>query len=270
MGRAGSLPASGCARCRAGRDHAVDVAVKTAHKFLIWLAVLPLSVLLVRLTGQGAWLLGGLVALIATILYGSDLHAQALQASDAKRGSLRRLALELPRFVLAAVCMAIGLACLGWLGWTVWQPQSLALKQALVLAGMALLMLGGGAALFFEALRGPPPQVRDWFSVRFDEHEVHILARPPGEAPFEGSFAWDAIERVIFKDGGIYRSDVFYVFVRGGERAFAVLTEGEGGSAFCGALCERGHFPPEIFFRAMGSTGGETYVWPPLESDGKS
>lgn len=244
--------------------------MKLAHKFLISLAALPSSLLLVRFTGHGAWLLGGLVALIATILYGSDLHAQALQATDAKRWSMRRFVLELPRFVLTAVCLAIGLACLGWLGWTVWQPQALALKPALLLAGMALLMLGGGAALFLEGLRGPPPQVRDWFSVRFDEHEVHIVARPPGEAPFEGSFAWDAIERVIFEDGGIYRSDVFHVFVRGGERAFAILTEGEGGSEFCGALCERGHFPPEIFFQAMGSTGGETYVWPPLEADRKS
>ncbi|MBX9402876.1 hypothetical protein K4L06_16320 [Lysobacter sp. BMK333-48F3] len=244
--------------------------MKTAHKFLISLAALPLSVLLVRFTGHGAWLLGGVVALIATILYGSDLHAQALRATDAKRWSVRRFVLELPRFVLAAVCMAIGLTCLGWLGWTVWQPQSVALKQALVMAGLALLMLGGGAALFLEGLRGPPPQVRDWFSVRFDEHEVHIVARPPGEAPFEGSFAWDAIERVIFEDGGIYRSDVFHVFVRGGERAFAILTEGEGGSEFCGALCERGHFPPEIFFQAMGSTDGGVYVWPPLEPDGKS
>ncbi|MGO4781023.1 hypothetical protein AB4084_36635, partial [Lysobacter sp. 2RAB21] len=61
-------------------------------------------------------------------------------------------------------------------------------------------------------------------------------------------------------------SDVLFIFTDTAENAFVVLTEGEGGSEFFGALCGRGYFPPEISAQAIRSSDGGCYVWPPLET----
>lgn len=47
-----------------------------------------------------------------------------------------------------------------------------------------------------------------------------------------------------------------------------ILTEALGGTEFFGAFTERGYFPEEKWRKAMGTTGGATYCWPPRPSSG--
>jgi len=74
---------------------------------------------------------------------------------------------------------------------------------------------------------------------------------------------------VCFKDEGLSRSDIVFLTIRGREQPVAVLMEARGGSAFFGALTERGLFPEEVWRKAMGETSGALHCWPkgPLPDD---
>jgi hypothetical protein len=131
---------------------------------------------------------------------------------------------------------------------------------------VCVLAIGSGISMFVQGVRGPPPGVKDWFAVSFDDTDVRIRALPPREPAIDASFPWASIERVIFQDGGIYASDILYIFTGDADDAFVVLTEGEGGSEFFHALLERGYFPADLFVQAIRSSDGGQYVWPPYKS----
>jgi hypothetical protein len=104
-----------------------------------------------------------------------------------------------------------------------------------------------------------------WFFVSFDDEMVNIQAEPPGNEPWTQSFPWSSVIRVCFKDEGAYASDGIYVFTSLRPESFVIPTEASGGSEFFGTLVGRGLFPPELMTKAVTSTDGGFYCWPPLE-----
>jgi hypothetical protein len=108
-----------------------------------------------------------------------------------------------------------------------------------------------------------------WFFVTFDESVVRLRAQPPDGEPWEQSFPWGSITRVCFKDEGLWASDGIYVFTSVRPESFVVPTEASGGSEFLGAIVGRGLFPKDLLAKAVGSTDGGFYCWPPLKEDGR-
>jgi hypothetical protein len=116
---------------------------------------------------------------------------------------------------------------------------------------------------WFES-RKPKPLDR-WFFVSFDDSTVMIRATPPGKVPWEQSFPWSSVIRVCFKDEGLWASDGIYIFTSLRPESFVIPTEASGGSEFFGAIVGRGLFPPEVMAKAVASTDGGLYCWPPIE-----
>jgi len=110
--------------------------------------------------------------------------------------------------------------------------------------------------------RQPRPPA-EWYFVEFDEQRVVLRASPPGQKAWEQSFLWASVIRVCFKDEGPYASDVIYVFTSERTESFVVPTEAKGGGDFFGAIASRGLFPPAIMAKAISSTDGGLYCWPP-------
>jgi hypothetical protein len=66
-----------------------------------------------------------------------------------------------------------------------------------------------------------------------------------------------------FKDEGVSKSDAILLQLREPGRWATVLTEAEGGPALVGELVARGSFPKDLLDKAVGSSSGEMYCWPP-------
>jgi hypothetical protein len=120
---------------------------------------------------------------------------------------------------------------------------------------------------FFDQLRTwwrdrRPIPLEQSLAIEFDDHGARVIVLERMSSDWNQSFSWSDIRRVCFKDGGLYSSDEIYVEVNGRDRPVVVLTEARGGSAFFGALCERGYFPEDVWRRAMGETSGKVYCWP--------
>jgi hypothetical protein len=112
-----------------------------------------------------------------------------------------------------------------------------------------------------------PLSLDKWFFVTYDEFTVSIRATPPGGEAWEQSFLWSTIERVCFKDEGLYQSDGIYVFTSERPESFVIPTEANGGSDFFGELVGLGLFPAEVMAKAVSSTDGGFYCWPAMESN---
>ena len=112
------------------------------------------------------------------------------------------------------------------------------------------------------ASRKPRP-LTQWFHVEFDESQVIMRAAPPGKQSWDQSFPWSSVTRVCFKDEGALASDGIYVFTSLRPESFVVPTEADGGDAFFQALVARGLFPGDPAGKAITSTDGGLYCWPP-------
>ena len=109
---------------------------------------------------------------------------------------------------------------------------------------------------------GRPRPLSELLSVEFDALEIRVRVLARLEENWNQSCEWAKIERVCFRDAGLYSSDELFIEVQGRERPLVVLTEARGGAAFFGALSDRGYFPEAVWRKAMGATGGGTYCWP--------
>jgi len=85
---------------------------------------------------------------------------------------------------------------------------------------------------------------------------------PPGEDSWTDSFSWDSVERVCFKDEGLYSSDLYYVFANGRPESYVLPVEASGGDEFVEKMLGRKLFDEKLFAKAMGETGGAVYCWP--------
>ncbi|MGO4782107.1 hypothetical protein AB4084_42125, partial [Lysobacter sp. 2RAB21] len=74
--------------------------------------------------------------------------------------------------------------------WTLWQGGDIGLKHGLIRLAGAVIAILGGVGMFVQGIRGPPPTVKEWFTVSFDDTQVRIRARPPRESAVDASFAW--------------------------------------------------------------------------------
>lgn len=107
-----------------------------------------------------------------------------------------------------------------------------------------------------------PRPLNELLAVRFDEAGVHVVVLDKLDPEWNQSFLWKDIERVCFKDAGLYASDQILVYLKGREQAAVVLTEARGADDFFGALTAHGYFPEEVWRRAIGETGGALHCWP--------
>jgi hypothetical protein len=85
------------------------------------------------------------------------------------------------------------------------------------------------------------------------------------DADWNQEFKWSDITRVCFKDEGISASDILFLELRGQKKPATVLTEAAGGPAFVAELVSRGLFPRHMLDKAVGSSTGGMYCWPPNE-----
>ena len=125
---------------------------------------------------------------------------------------------------------------------------------------------------FIQKIKGWLKQIKgvplsELLEIRFDEEKIRVIVLGELDDEWNQEFRWDDIRRVCFKDGGIQSSDLLYFIVEGRENAYVVPTEAKGGSEFFGHLTEKTDlFPEKIWRKAMGSSSGGTYCWPPHES----
>lgn len=106
-------------------------------------------------------------------------------------------------------------------------------------------------------------RLSDLLRVEFDDLEVRVKVIERLDPQWNQAFRWSDIKRVCFKDGGMLSSDIIFVSLINPDRVVVVLTEANGGPQFCGALCERGYFPEQVWRRAIAETGGGMHCWPP-------
>jgi hypothetical protein len=114
------------------------------------------------------------------------------------------------------------------------------------------------------AVRGPKA-VWKCLSVEWDDTTVRVRVLQGLDAEWNQEFPWIDITRVCFVDGGILLSDIVLLDIRGREKAATVLTEAQGGAEFLTELVKRGLFPPSVFQKAITSSDGGTYCWPPTQ-----
>ena len=126
-------------------------------------------------------------------------------------------------------------------------------------------MLGLQSIRTWLLSRRPKP-LDELLAVEFDDACVKVLVLDKLDPAWNQEFVWSDITRVCFKDEGLFTSDSIIVQLKGRERPVVVPSEARGGSAFFGALTERGYFPEEVWRRAIGETSGAIHCWPPLES----
>jgi len=103
--------------------------------------------------------------------------------------------------------------------------------------------------------------------VERDNGVIRVLTLPPLDPGFHRQFRWEDITRVCFEDGGISLSDLLFIECRNQEKPAVIFTEAKGAAEFLAELVQRGLFPETIFKKAIGSSGGGMYCWPPKDSE---
>ena len=115
-------------------------------------------------------------------------------------------------------------------------------------------------ASWWEARK--PKSLDRLLAVDFDEVQVRVRVLERLSPDWNQTFQWSEIDRVCFKDAGLYSSDALFIELKGREKPAVVLIEAARGTAFFGALCDRGYFPEKVWRQAMAETGGRVHCWP--------
>lgn len=118
-------------------------------------------------------------------------------------------------------------------------------------------------SIWFKSRR--PIPLNQWFFVSFDDVRVLIRANPPGRESWEQEFPWASVQRICFKDEGLWASDGLYIFTSVRPGSYVIPTEASGGTEFLNELIARNLFPSEIAIKAAGSSDGGYYCWPPID-----
>ena len=115
--------------------------------------------------------------------------------------------------------------------------------------------------------RFSPKPIDQWFYVTTDDTTVSFDVTPPGKEPWKDSFEWESVERICFKDEGLYSSDAYYVITSKRPGSYVVPAEANGGKEFVEKMLDLGKFDEKYFIEAMGSTTGGYYCWPKYKDD---
>lgn len=103
-------------------------------------------------------------------------------------------------------------------------------------------------------------------SVDWDETSVRVRVLSRLDPTWNQDFRWADITRVCLRDRGVFASDILFLEVRGKEKPATIPTEAQRGTEFLAELVGRGLFPKDVFERAISSSSGDIYCWPPNES----
>ena len=104
----------------------------------------------------------------------------------------------------------------------------------------------------------------EWFTVTFDDQQVHLDVRPPGESPWQDAVAWADLIRICFKAEDFLVSDGLYLFSSQRPESYAIPSEAIGGAELWGEILRRGLFDAELAIEAASAIEG-LFCWPPPE-----
>jgi hypothetical protein len=110
-----------------------------------------------------------------------------------------------------------------------------------------------------------PKDLSKCLLVEWDDNVVRVKMMDSLSKDWNQEFFWGAVTRVCFSDGGISMSDMVFLDVQGREKPAVVPTKARGGPEFMAELLRRGLLPQDIFKKAVTSSPGGTYCWPPDE-----
>ena len=112
---------------------------------------------------------------------------------------------------------------------------------------------------------GPPVTTElplsEWFEVRFDAREIHLMVKPPGQDAWQQTFPWKSITRICFKPEGMELSDGIYLFTSERPESYVVPADAKGGGELWLEILDRGLFDPTMAIDAAASTEG-IFCWP--------
>jgi hypothetical protein len=115
---------------------------------------------------------------------------------------------------------------------------------------------------WFSKLRGRP--LSSLLAIDWDETIVRVRVLDELEPFWNQEFRWADITRV-FKDEGVFRSGIVFLEIHGRDKPVCILTEAQQGPEFMGQLVGRGLIPADIFKKAVTSSDGGMYCWPPRQ-----
>jgi hypothetical protein len=110
-----------------------------------------------------------------------------------------------------------------------------------------------------------PKNISKSLSVDWDDTIVTVRVLDNLDTDWNQEFKWSDITRVCFKDEGIPASDILFLEIRGQDQPATVLTEARRGTEFFAELVKRGFFPDGVLQKAITSSTGGLYCWPPNE-----
>lgn len=110
-----------------------------------------------------------------------------------------------------------------------------------------------------------PKKLSKCLLVEWDDATVRVRVLDRLNPEWNQDFLWTDITRVCFKDEGISKSDAILLQLREPGQWATVLTEAQGGPNFVSELVARGLFPRPMLDKAVASSGGGMYCWPPDE-----
>ena len=112
-----------------------------------------------------------------------------------------------------------------------------------------------------------PQPLEQWYIVKVDDEGVYFDVSPSNKESWKDSFNWESVERICFKDEGLYSSDAYYVFTSNRPESYVIPEEANGGKEFVHKMLELKLFDDEYFIQAMGATDGGYYCWPKHEEE---
>jgi hypothetical protein len=108
-----------------------------------------------------------------------------------------------------------------------------------------------------------PKGISESIEVDWDHANVRVRTSGGLGVDWNRDFSWADITRVCFEDGGLAMWDVLYLEIRGQDELVIVPTDAQRGTGFLDELVKRDIFPNAVFMKAIQSTRGRVYCWPP-------
>ena len=99
--------------------------------------------------------------------------------------------------------------------------------------------------------------------VEWDDTEIRVRVLDKLKPEWNQEFLWADITKVCFKDEGLSKSDSILLQLREPGKWATVLTEAQGGPKFVSVLVAKGLFPKHLLEKAVASSSGGTFCWPP-------